>query len=133
MADLQRARGASTPRYASNDRRGFHTGEAGGEHSRSAKTLAISLNPEGEEGHHSVVDRLERLHRAPDGNPLALRQGLIGTLIGLLPSDVSTAQEDRRRFRIHGYVQWIAGTKLMLLAGNGAPIAIDLTESDQGQ
>ena len=53
------------------------------------------------------------------------------TLIGLLPSDLSTAQEDRRWFRVHGYVQWIAGTKLMLLADNGAPIAIDLTEADQ--
>ena len=50
----------------------------------AAKTLAtVSLNPEGEEGHHSGVDRLERLHRAPDGDPLPLRQALIGTLIGL--------------------------------------------------
>jgi hypothetical protein len=53
------------------------------------------------------------------------------TLLGLLPSGLSTAQEDRRQFRFHGYVQWIAGTKLMLLADNGAQIAIDLTEADQ--
>ena len=56
---------------------------------------------------------------------------LLLILIGLLPSDLSTAQEDRRWFRFHGYLQWIAGTKLMLLADNGASIAIDLTEADQ--
>jgi hypothetical protein len=53
---------------------------------------------------------------------------LVSTLVGLGQSDVSGAFE-RRQFRVHGYVQWIAGEKLMVLADNGAPIAIDLTRS----
>src|SRR5262245_10813908 len=52
------------------------------------------------------------------------------TLVGLFQPDVSNAFE-RRQFFVHGYVQWIAGEKLMLTADNGAIIAIDLTEADQ--
>lgn len=52
------------------------------------------------------------------------------TLAALGPSDVS-GQFDRRQFFVHGYVQWIAGEKLMLTADNGAVLAIDLTEADQ--
>jgi hypothetical protein len=55
---------------------------------------------------------------------------LVFTLVGLGQADVSGAFE-RRQFRVHGYVQWIAGAKLMLTADNGAVIAIDLTEADQ--
>jgi hypothetical protein len=55
---------------------------------------------------------------------------LVLTLVGLGQSDISGAFE-RRQFRGHGYVRWIAGEKLMLLADNGAPIAIDLTEAEQ--
>ena len=47
--------------------------------------------------------------------------GLVLILIGLGQADVSSAFE-RRQFRVHGYVQWIAGEKLMLLADNGASI-----------
>ena len=56
--------------------------------------------------------------------------GLLLILVGLGQADVSSAFE-RRQFRVHGYVQWIAGEKLMLLADNGASIAIDLTEAEQ--
>jgi hypothetical protein len=56
--------------------------------------------------------------------------GLVLILVGLGQSDVSGAFE-RRQFRVHGYIQWIAGEKLMLLADNGASIAIDLNEADQ--
>jgi hypothetical protein len=56
--------------------------------------------------------------------------GLVLTLVGLGQSDLSSAFE-RRQFRVHGYVQWIAGEKLLLTADNGAVIAIDLTEADQ--
>ena len=52
------------------------------------------------------------------------------TLVGLGQSDVSGAFE-RRQFWVHGYVQWIAGQKLMLSADNGAVVAVDLTEADQ--
>ena len=55
---------------------------------------------------------------------------LVLTLVGLGQSDVSGAFE-RRQFWVHGYVQWIAGEKLMLVADNGAPITIDLTEAEQ--
>ena len=56
--------------------------------------------------------------------------GLVLILVGLGQLDVAGAP-DRRQFWVHGYVQWIAGEKLMLLADNGASIAIDLTEADQ--
>jgi hypothetical protein len=56
--------------------------------------------------------------------------GLVLTLLGLSQSDVSSAFE-RRQFRVHGYVQWIAGDKLMLVVDNGAVIPVDLTEADQ--
>jgi hypothetical protein len=56
--------------------------------------------------------------------------GLVLALVGLGQSDVSSAFE-RRQFRVHGYIQWLAGEKLMLMADNGAVIAIDLTEADQ--
>jgi len=55
---------------------------------------------------------------------------LVLTLVELGPSEVSSAL-DRRQFRVHGYVQWIAGEKLMLLADNGGNMAIDLSEADQ--
>jgi hypothetical protein len=56
--------------------------------------------------------------------------GFALTLAALAPSEVSS-QFERRQFFVHGYVQWIAGEKLMLTADNGAIIAIDLTEADQ--
>ena len=56
--------------------------------------------------------------------------GLVLTVVAIGQLDVSSAF-DRRQFRVHGYVQWIAGEKLLLTADNGAVIAIDLTEADQ--
>jgi hypothetical protein len=53
------------------------------------------------------------------------------TLVGLGQSDVSNAQDNRRGFVVHGYLQWIAGSKLLLMADSGAPVAIDLSEIDQ--
>ena len=68
----------------------------------------------------------------PEG--AALKSVIIGlalTLVAVVGQpDVSSAF-DRRQFRVHGYVQWIAGEKLMLFTDDGAPIAIDLTETDQ--
>jgi hypothetical protein len=56
---------------------------------------------------------------------------LLLTLTGLGQSDVASAFDNRRGFRVHGYVQWIAGSKLMLTADSGAPIAVDISELDQ--
>ena len=52
-------------------------------------------------------------------------------LVGLSQPDVSGAYDNRRGFVFHGYVQWIAGSKLMLSADSGALLAIDLSEIDQ--
>lgn len=57
--------------------------------------------------------------------------GLLLTLVGLGQSDVSSAFDNRRGFWVHGYVQWIAGSKLMLTADSGAPVAFDISELDQ--
>ena len=51
-------------------------------------------------------------------------------LAAFSPAEVS-GQFERRQFFVRGYVQWIAGEKLMLTAENGAILAIDLTEADQ--
>jgi hypothetical protein len=56
---------------------------------------------------------------------------LLLALAGLGQPDVSSAYDNRRGFWVHGYVQWIAGSKLMLMADSGATIAIDITEVDQ--
>jgi len=56
---------------------------------------------------------------------------LLLALAGLGQPDVSSAQDNRRGFVVHGYLQWIAGSKLMLMADFGAPVAIDLSEIDQ--
>ncbi len=51
------------------------------------------------------------------------------TLAGLGQPDVSGAYDNRRGFWVRGYLQWIAGSKLMLLADSGANVAI--TEVEQ--
>jgi hypothetical protein len=61
----------------------------------------------------------------------ALLLGLLLALAGLGQPDVSTAYDNRRGFWVHGYVQWIAGSKLMLMADSGAPVVIDISEIDQ--
>ena len=53
------------------------------------------------------------------------------TLAGLGQPDVSGASDNRRGFWVHGYLQWIAGSKLMLLTDSGANVAIDITEVEQ--
>jgi hypothetical protein len=56
---------------------------------------------------------------------------LLLVLVELGQPDVSGAFDNRRGFWVHGYVQWIAGSKLMLTADSGAPVAIDISELDQ--
>ena len=56
---------------------------------------------------------------------------LLVLLVGLGQPDLSGAQDNRRGFWVHGYVQWIAGSKLMLLADSGAQVALDISELDQ--
>jgi hypothetical protein len=59
--------------------------------------------------------------------------GLVLALLAFGQPDVSSGAVDRRQFRIHGYVQWIAGEKLMIFTDEGAPLAIDLTDADQSE
>jgi hypothetical protein len=56
---------------------------------------------------------------------------LLLVLVEFGQPDVSGAFDNRRGFWVHGYVQWIAGSKLMLTADSGAPVAIDISELDQ--
>ena len=35
------------------------------------------------------------------------------------------------RFRVHGYVQWIAGSKMVLFTDDGVSLALDLTDAAQ--
>ena len=50
---------------------------------------------------------------------------LLGLAISPTPGD---AQE---RFLVHGYVQWIAGTRMGLQTDQGASIPVDLSQADQ--
>jgi len=59
--------------------------------------------------------------------------GLVLTLLAFGQPDVSSGAVDRRQFRVHGYVQWIAGEKLMIFTDEGGPLAIDLTDADQSE
>ena len=61
----------------------------------------------------------------------ALLVCLILNVVGLGQPDVSSAFDNRRGFWVHGYVQWIAGSKLMLTADSGANVAIDISELEQ--
>jgi hypothetical protein len=56
---------------------------------------------------------------------------LLLTLVGVGQPDVASGYDNRRGFWVHGYVQWIAGSKLMLTADSGAPVAIDISEVAQ--
>ena len=38
----------------------------------------------------------------------------------------------QERFRVHGYIQWIAGDAMQLQTDGGASISLDLTQVDQG-
>jgi hypothetical protein len=58
---------------------------------------------------------------------------LLLAVAGLGQPDPSGAQDNRRGFWVHGYVQWIAGSKLMLTADSGAPVAIDISEVAQSE
>jgi hypothetical protein len=55
------------------------------------------------------------------------------TLVGLGQPDPASGYDNRRGFWVHGYVQWIAGSKLMLTADSGAPVAIDISEVAQSE
>ena len=55
---------------------------------------------------------------------------LVLGLVVLGQLDISAAFE-HRRFHVHGYMQWIAGEKLLLRTDDGALLAIDISELDQ--
>jgi len=58
------------------------------------------------------------------------RAWVLGLLICLAINPApSNGQE---RFRIHGYIQWIAGDALQLQTDGGASISLDLSQVDQG-
>ena len=60
-----------------------------------------------------------------------MRAWALGVLL-LLGLAISPASADgQERFRVHGYVQWIAGTTMGLQTDGGASIAVDLSQADQ--
>src|SRR5262249_12949174 len=42
----------------------------------------------------------------------------------------STTAGTHERFRVQGYVQWIAGSKMVVVTDDGVSLALDLTEAD---
>jgi hypothetical protein len=49
-------------------------------------------------------------------------------LVTVLSASAAGAQH---RVRFHGYVQWIAGSKMVLWTDAGASVTVDLSEADQ--
>ena len=54
---------------------------------------------------------------------------LFVSLLAVLVSPIAAPAQQRVRF--HGYVQWIAGSKMVLAMDSGASVTLDLTEADQ--
>ena len=54
---------------------------------------------------------------------------VVVSVIAVLASHTAAGAEER--FRVHGYVQWIAGSKMVLFTDAGVSLALDLTEADQ--
>lgn len=42
------------------------------------------------------------------------------------------AGEAQERVRVSGWVQWIAGTRMQVMADGGGTVAVDLRDADQG-
>jgi hypothetical protein len=58
------------------------------------------------------------------------RAWVLGLLLCLAISPVPGNGQER--FRVHGYIQWIAGDAMQLQTDGGASISLDLTQVDQG-
>jgi hypothetical protein len=54
---------------------------------------------------------------------------LFVSLLAILVSPIAAPTQQRVRF--HGYVQWIAGSKMVLVTDYGASVTLDLTAADQ--
>ena len=58
------------------------------------------------------------------------RAWVLGLLVCLAINP--TPGNGQERFRVHGYIQWIAGDAMQLQTDGGASISLDLTQVDQG-
>ena len=54
---------------------------------------------------------------------------LFVSLLAVLVSPIAAPAQGRVRF--HGYIQWIAGSKMVLATDYGVSVTLDLTEADQ--
>ena len=54
---------------------------------------------------------------------------LFVSLLAVLVSPIAAPAQQRVTF--HGYIQWIAGSKMVLAMDNGASVTLDLSEADQ--
>ena len=63
---------------------------------------------------------------------LYARAWVLGVLLLLGLAISPTPGDGQERFRVHGYVQWIAGTTMGLQTDQGASIPVDLSQADQG-
>jgi hypothetical protein len=54
---------------------------------------------------------------------------LFVSLLAVVVSPIAAPAQQRVRF--HGYVQWIAGSKMVLATDDGASVTLDLAEADQ--
>jgi hypothetical protein len=67
----------------------------------------------------------------PAGGHRDRRRALVVVcLVTVLSGPIAASAEERVRF--HGYVQWIAGSKMVLWTQFGVSVTVDLSEVDQG-
>ena len=50
------------------------------------------------------------------------------SLVSVLASSTTAGADER--FRVQGYVQWIAGSKMVVVTDDGVSLALDLTEAN---
>ena len=53
---------------------------------------------------------------------------LLVSLLGVLVSPIAALAQERVRF--HGYIQWIAGSKMVLVTDYNASVTVDLSTAD---
>jgi len=58
------------------------------------------------------------------------RAWVLGLLVCL--ANYPVPGNGQERFRVHGYIQWIAGDAMQLQTDGGESISLDLTQVDQG-
>jgi hypothetical protein len=70
-------------------------------------------------------------HADPQPGGATMKPLALATLLALGLLSAPLAAEAQPRLQLYGFVQWISGTKLIMMADPGWSVAVDLTAADQ--